>query len=158
MDYHIDKLLDTPLILKTYELYKKFYDYVTLFPKKDKYTLGTKCETYILTVLELLIAASNTSKDKKLILVYGDMKELGETEVQRHKDIGKVIEDLKADFVILVGPLSVHTQSSLKKTKNVRVETAQEVLSVLKPLITKSSLILVKGARSLKLEELVAKL
>ena len=103
-------------------------------------------------------AVKELREDKKLILVYGDMKELGETEVQRHKDIGKVIEDLKADFVILVGPLSVHTQSSLKKTKNVRVETAQEVLSVLKPLITKSSLILVKGARSLKLEELVAKL
>ena len=67
MDCHIDKTLDTPLILKTYSLYKIFYDYLALFPKKDKYSIGVKCEEYILTVLELLITASNASRDKKLI-------------------------------------------------------------------------------------------
>ncbi|MDD2807490.1 MAG: diversity-generating retroelement protein Avd [Patescibacteria group bacterium] len=61
--------MDTPLILKTYELYKLFYEYLALFPKKDKYTLGAKCELYILATMESLIAASNSSKDKKLALI-----------------------------------------------------------------------------------------
>lgn len=95
---------------------------------------------------------------RKLIVVYGDMKELGETEVKRHKEIGKVIEDLGAYYVILVGPLSAHTQSSLKKTRNIRVETTEDVLPILKTLITKNSLILLKGARSLKLERVVENL
>ena len=69
MNYHIDKNLDTPLVLKTYELYKTFYNYLILFPKKDKYSLGVRCEEYILTVLELLVAASSASKDRKLVLV-----------------------------------------------------------------------------------------
>ncbi|PIS05117.1 MAG: hypothetical protein COT81_03035 [Candidatus Buchananbacteria bacterium CG10_big_fil_rev_8_21_14_0_10_42_9] len=58
--------LDTPLIIKTYDLYKLFYEYVGLFPKKDKYSLGVKCEAYILAGLELLIAASSVTIGKKL--------------------------------------------------------------------------------------------
>src|SRR3989338_880728 len=64
MDQHT--LSDTPLILKTYELYKLFYDYIALFPKKDKYSLGVRCELYLLNTLELFIAASTATKDKKL--------------------------------------------------------------------------------------------
>lgn len=52
-----------------YELYKTFYGYTVLFPKKDKYTLGAKCEMYIIATLELLLEASCTSRDKKLILI-----------------------------------------------------------------------------------------
>ena len=63
MDYH---MMDTPIILKTYELYKTFYSCLEKFPKKDKYTLGAKIETYLLNVLELLILASSSIKDKKL--------------------------------------------------------------------------------------------
>lgn len=103
-------------------------------------------------------ATNEIRRTKKLILVYGDMKELGNSEIQCHLDIGKAIENLGVDFVILVGPLSIYTQKSLKKTQNVRVETAQEVLPILKTQLTKNSLILIKGARSLKLEEVVNKL
>jgi four helix bundle protein len=55
-----------PVIKKIYELYKNFYGYSKLFPKKDKYTLGNKCEMYILSVLELLIAAGSASKNEKI--------------------------------------------------------------------------------------------
>jgi len=58
--------MDTPIILKTYELYKTFYVYLGKFPKKDKYTLGIKIENYLLNILELVILASGSIKDKKL--------------------------------------------------------------------------------------------
>ena len=108
--------------------------------------------------LATFFAANEIRGTKKLILVYGDMKELGNSEIQDHLDIGKAIENLGVDFAILVGPLSIYTRKSLKKTQNLRVETAQEVLPILKSQVTKNSLILIKGARSLKLEEVVNKL
>jgi hypothetical protein len=60
---------DLPVIKKIYELYKNFYSYSKLFPKKDKYTLGNKCETYILSVLELLIATGSAPKLEKIAYI-----------------------------------------------------------------------------------------
>ncbi len=54
---------------KTIDLYKLYYTYVQLFPKKDKYTLGATCEKYIIEILELLITASYLPKDTKLSLI-----------------------------------------------------------------------------------------
>jgi hypothetical protein len=65
--YH--KNIDIPIIKNLYELYKIFYNYSSLFPKKDKYTLGAKCEKYIILTLELLLEASYTYKDEKLELI-----------------------------------------------------------------------------------------
>ncbi|OGY89755.1 MAG: hypothetical protein A2927_03330 [Candidatus Komeilibacteria bacterium RIFCSPLOWO2_01_FULL_45_10] len=60
---------EMPIIIKIRELYKLFYKYLILFPKKDKYTLGAKCENYILATLELLLAAGNAPKSDKLRLI-----------------------------------------------------------------------------------------
>ncbi|MDP2638301.1 MAG: diversity-generating retroelement protein Avd [Candidatus Levybacteria bacterium] len=64
-DFH-DSLKKVPLFVKTYELYKSFYIYVQLFPRKDRYTLGQKCETLLLEILEAVIVASSLSKQDKL--------------------------------------------------------------------------------------------
>ena len=37
-----------------------------LFPKKDKYVLGAKCEEYISTILEILLEANYLPKVEKL--------------------------------------------------------------------------------------------
>jgi len=64
------KNIELPIIIKLYELYKTFYNYSALFPKKDKYTLSAKCETYIIATLELLLEAGCISKkDEKLALI-----------------------------------------------------------------------------------------
>lgn len=54
---------------KLYDLYKTFYGYSLLFPKKDKYTLGAKCEQYIIVTLELILAASSVPPTEKLTLL-----------------------------------------------------------------------------------------
>lgn len=58
--------LDIPIFTKTYELYKTFYGFLPSFPKKDRYTLGQKCEAVILDLLEAIIVASNLTKQEKL--------------------------------------------------------------------------------------------
>lgn len=57
---------EIPIIKKVYELYKLYYGYLILFPKKDKFALGAKCETYIITVLELILLAGSLPKEKKM--------------------------------------------------------------------------------------------
>jgi len=57
---------DTPIFTKTYGLYKNFYSNLSSFPRKDRYTLGQKCETVLLNLLEAIILASNLSKQEKL--------------------------------------------------------------------------------------------
>lgn len=56
---------ELPILTKTTELYKLFYQYLELFPKKDKYALGAKCEKIIIIVLELLLAAKWLPRDEK---------------------------------------------------------------------------------------------
>lgn len=61
--------LDIPIFKKTYEFFKEFYVFELDFPKKDRYTLGQRCENIILEVLEGIIAAGQISKDKKLSIL-----------------------------------------------------------------------------------------
>lgn len=66
---------EVPIIRGMYELYKLYYSYAQGFPKKDKYTLGAKCELYIIETLELLLAASSVTKqDKKSFLQQANVK------------------------------------------------------------------------------------
>jgi len=60
---------DTPIFIKTYELYKLFYLYLPTFPKKDRYTLGQKCELALLDILENIIVVGYLSKLEKLPLL-----------------------------------------------------------------------------------------
>ena len=60
-----DYLDEIPIIRKVCELYKLYYGYLELFPKKDKYALGSKCELYIIAVLELLLSAGSLPKESK---------------------------------------------------------------------------------------------
>lgn len=57
---------DIPIFVKTYELYKIFYEYFPSFPRKDRYTFGQKCETVLLDILEAIITASSLTKQEKL--------------------------------------------------------------------------------------------
>ncbi|MEK7653601.1 MAG: diversity-generating retroelement protein Avd [Patescibacteria group bacterium] len=56
---------EIPIITKFYEVYKIFYGYLELFPKKDKYALGGKCETQIIQIMELIFLASAAPREKK---------------------------------------------------------------------------------------------
>ena len=42
------------------------YQYTKFFPKKDRYSLGKKIDTLALSLIELVIFAGSTSKEKKL--------------------------------------------------------------------------------------------
>ena len=60
---------ELPIIIKMRELYKIYYNIALLFPKKDRYLLGSKCEMYILDTLELLLAAGSAPKTEKMVII-----------------------------------------------------------------------------------------
>ncbi|KKQ38270.1 MAG: S23 ribosomal protein [Candidatus Levybacteria bacterium GW2011_GWC2_37_7] len=87
---------DTPIFTKTYELYKNFYSNLSSFPRKDRYTLGQKCEKILLELLEKIILASNISKQEKLpVLREASVKvDLLRVFFKLGKDL-KIIENIK---------------------------------------------------------------
>lgn len=62
------KNFNAPVLHKILELYKLFNQYLKLFPKHEKYTLGEKIENTILETLELVLLATYTGIYKKDIL------------------------------------------------------------------------------------------
>ncbi|KKR05425.1 MAG: hypothetical protein UT33_C0011G0136 [Candidatus Peregrinibacteria bacterium GW2011_GWC2_39_14] len=62
--------LDIPILQKTYELCKLFHQYSEKFPKKDRFTIGQRCENHILILLESVIYASKSAKDNKARLLF----------------------------------------------------------------------------------------
>lgn len=55
-----------PILHKVYELYKLFYGYAKYFSKKDRYTLGQRCDNLILDILELIFLALTANPNEKL--------------------------------------------------------------------------------------------
>lgn len=61
--------LELSIIHKLSELYKTYYRCLQLFPKRDQHALGAKCEWYIISVLELLLAAGYAARQQKIQLM-----------------------------------------------------------------------------------------
>lgn len=56
---------EAPILKITIDLYKEFYEYLKIFPKKDQYVLGKRCEEYIIDFMELIVSAVALPKQKK---------------------------------------------------------------------------------------------
>jgi len=56
---------EAPILKKTNDLYKEFYQYLKIFPKKDQYMLGRKCEDYIVSFMEIILLAVGSQKQEK---------------------------------------------------------------------------------------------
>lgn len=97
---------DLPIIKSLYDLYKIYYRYAVLFPKKDKYTLGAKCEMYIIETLELLLAAGSVPLiDKKSLILKANVK----------FDALKVFLRIAKDFKLLDNKKYILLQKHIQK-------------------------------------------
>lgn len=94
-DFHTS-LQNIPIYVRTCELYKVFYGYLSSFPRKDRYTWGQKCEAVILEILEAVVLASSLPKQEKLpILKKASLKvDLLRSLFTLGKDL-KIIENKK---------------------------------------------------------------
>ena len=94
--------------------------------------------------------AKDVSKEKKLILILGDMFELGEYSHDEHQNIANLAASLDPDFLFLIGEefAQVHTD------KGRQFKTTQEAILHLEKESFKQSVILIKGSNGMNFQSL----
>lgn len=99
---------------------------------------------------------------KNKILILSDMLELGENEEKLHFNVGEKIDRDRIDYVICVGDLAKEIYNGANRNFNVKnlfyFETKGEVIEKVREIISEDTLIMVKGSRGMKLEEIIEKL
>ncbi|MCX8010129.1 MAG: hypothetical protein N3A61_03165, partial [Ignavibacteria bacterium] len=94
--------------------------------------------------------------DKK-IAVIGDMLELGKASVKFHKQIAELAKKSKVDVLFTYGDLTV---STFKRAKELKLNAFHftdktNLINELRKLLSPKTLVLVKGSRKMKMEEVI---
>lgn len=114
------------------------------------------------SVLAAIETFQELTQYNKKILVLGDMLELGDEAEGYHREIGKIINPRKIDYLFTYGPLSMHTANEAQKILgDERVKYSndkKEIVELIKVIAKENDVILVKGSRGMALEEIVHKL
>lgn len=97
---------------------------------------------------------------RKKWLVLADMLELGPDEVELHREMGRYADPAKVDAVITCGELGAHIARGAEdyysdSEQLQHFSTKEELIAWLLPRIMPEDLILVKGSRGMKMEQVV---
>ncbi len=96
-------------------------------------------------------------KGKKFI-VLADMLELGEQSKREHNDIGKIIRKMKFENLFTIGKDSYNTHTGSKGVKNnFYFKDKNSMAELLKTMIKREDIVLFKGSRGMKMEEVIEK-
>lgn len=91
--------------------------------------------------------------DGRKVAILGDMKELGENELELHFEVGEYAK--KCDKVIAVGPLAVKISEG---SDGAYFKTKEELFEKLPEIINDGDVVLVKASHSMAFEEITAAL
>lgn len=110
--------------------------------------------------LGALQTLEDVSKNRKKIIVFGEMLELGDLEIKAHRQVGKIIGSMKSvKLLIGVGESSKvlieEARPRLGLAKTFWVRDVKEAYLKLKDRIGSNDTILVKGSRKIGLDKLV---
>ncbi len=96
---------------------------------------------------------------KRKIICLADMLELGENEVDLHREVGKKLDSKKIDYALFYGPLAKQMyEASLENFPSDRTfyfNHKDELIEKLKSLVIGASLIFVKGSHGMHMEEII---
>jgi len=95
----------------------------------------------------------------KRIFVFGDMLELGEAAAEEHARIGNVLRDFNVNLLLAFGPLAAKAVDAARQSHGVIVAQhfadKQDLIAELKKRLATGDVLLVKGSRSMKMEDIV---
>lgn len=96
---------------------------------------------------------------RKKIVVLADMLELGEKEADYHAEIGAAIDPGVVDAVFAFGPLATTHLAAASRVQDTRAFQDKETLAqALIQLGRSGDIVLIKGSRGMKLEEVIEKI
>lgn len=100
------------------------------------------------------LEAYNVKGSKFIVL--GDMLELGRASAKEHSGIGRLVKKMKFRNLLTYGPDSFYTHKAAKGVKNnYHFENKTTLAEFLKLQLKKGDVVLVKGSRSMKMEEVI---
>nr|WP_263323824.1 UDP-N-acetylmuramoyl-tripeptide--D-alanyl-D-alanine ligase [Neobacillus sp. Marseille-Q6967] len=115
--------------------------------------------TSMMAAIELV---SNLKGYEQIILVLGDMLELGPQEEQYHTQIGEGLNPEKIDLLFTYGQLGKHiakgAYSSFGEKRVFAFTDKEELIIELEKYVHEKTLVLVKASRGMKLEDIVTAL
>jgi UDP-N-acetylmuramoyl-tripeptide--D-alanyl-D-alanine ligase len=99
----------------------------------------------------------------RTLAVLGDMLELGDFAEKAHRDVGHYAVAKGIDYVVVVGQLGSFIaagarEAGMAEGHALSFESNQQVIEFLKSFAAQGDVILVKGSRGMKMEEIVEKL
>lgn len=96
------------------------------------------------------------------VVVLGDMLELGETSPHLHEELGRACQNFSIDELYCIGEMAQYiargAKATCKQTKVHSLMDKQKLIEELRPFLDRECLILVKGSRGMKLDEVIAQL
>ena len=100
---------------------------------------------------------------ERRVLVLGDMLELGDLAAELHHEVGRRAASAGIDQIVLVGELAKAAaagalEGGLSKDAVIHVDSTAQAVPVVERLVRDGDVVLVKGSRRMKLEEIVREL
>ncbi|MCD4784730.1 MAG: UDP-N-acetylmuramoyl-tripeptide--D-alanyl-D-alanine ligase [Candidatus Eremiobacteraeota bacterium] len=97
------------------------------------------------------------------IAVLGDMLELGEIAQDSHREVGVKVNEYGIDYLLVEGELGAQIatgarMSGMNSDRVIELENNERIYEKLKSIVKKGDIILVKGSRLMKMEEIAEKL
>ena len=100
----------------------------------------------------------NGFQECRKFFVFGDMKELGNNEESYHTEVGEYAVG-KADILLTVGKLAKNAQSNSNNfALSLHFNDNFSLLEKLNELLTDGDIVLIKGSRSMQLDQLINEL
>ncbi|MFA5148475.1 MAG: UDP-N-acetylmuramoyl-tripeptide--D-alanyl-D-alanine ligase [Candidatus Omnitrophota bacterium] len=101
----------------------------------------------------------NMGPGKRKVLVAGDMLELGSGAPEMHRNVGRIAAMAGVDIIVSVGSLSGYILEGAREEgiggeTLLRFDNSVEAAKALKGILREGDLVLVKGSRGMKMEEI----
>ena len=98
---------------------------------------------------------AQTYKDKKIVVVFGDMFELGEFEENYHKEIGELINSLNVNYFVSVGNLAKITAREVNNIPKKICKDVNEAAEFLSEFMEEDTLVFLKASRGMHFEKIL---
>ncbi len=110
----------------------------------------------LLTLSRLTCSTCSTCSGRKIV-VMGDMLELGKWSRELHEEMGRYARDIGVDILVTVGQDAAFAVSEARVggLESFACKDNNEALSVLKGLVKPGDVVLVKGSRGMRMEQIV---
>ncbi len=113
-----------------------------------------------LSTMAALEACQQMSRGRKKVAVLGDMMELGDYEIEGHKNVGKKAAELDIDIMVTIGERAKYykegaVEAGMSEKQIIHFTYPNEALKWIKENISPADVILFKASRGMQLDKLV---